>query len=152
MKAKLIKPSIDKEKSIWIAEIGEARLGCNIKIGWTLLLKENHYKLVYSNYFIVYPVLELDYQYFFDHISDAISNFSEYSSILSRFPTEEIMRTVFSKSPSSYWPEKAMDWLNFNKPLQLKLLPELEQFAINKAMPQSARNRARSMIDRALAP
>jgi hypothetical protein len=68
------------------------------------------------------------------------------AKVVDSFPKETLLKHIFHTSYSSYWPERALEWLAADQDLWSKFRDELMMFATNKTMPQGARQRAQRML------
>lgn len=62
------------------------------------------------------------------------------------FPKEALLKHTFHTAHSSYWPERALDWLAADQGLWPQFRDELKKFSTNKAMPQAARQHAQRLL------
>lgn len=92
------------------------------------------------------PVLDVPEADFAAFLKRVAASAPAWSRLVQSFPKETLLEHVFHTWYSSYWPERALDWLAADQALWPRFRDELKTLLSNKVMPQSARQHAQRML------
>lgn len=148
MNITFLSPSPIVDPYCWLVEMGSSRLGVHISNGWCMELSDGRLITFDSERWCtpLGPILDKDAKTFFDFLDSAAAAYPAYAESIHSFPTRLLIAYILQTSVTGYWPEKALEWLIFDKPIQPLLKDELEKFIEKKNMPQGARQKAKRIL------
>ena len=147
MKARLIEPMLEEGSYCWLIDLGGRLVGVHAQTGWCVRVEDRVIALDSESKFVpLGPVLDVPEADFAAFLKRAAVAAPAWSRLVQSFPKETLLKHVFHTSYSSYWPERALDWLAADQELWPLFRDELKAFSTNKVMPQSARQHAERML------
>lgn len=147
MKVCLIEPVLEDGSYFWLIELGGLLVGVHPRDGWCMRIDERVIALNAESKFVpLGPLLELPEADFSAFLKRIATTAPACAKLVESFPKETLLKHIFHTSYSSYWPERALDWLSADQKLWPRFLDELRAFSTHKAMPQVARQRAQRMV------
>lgn len=147
MKVRLIEPVLEEGSCCWLLELAGLLVGVNYKTGWCVRVEERVIPLdAESKFMPLSPLLEVPEADFSAFLKRAAAAVPACSELVQAFPKQALLKHIFHSSYSSYWPERALDWLAADQELWSNFREELKVFSTNKEMPQRARQIAQRML------
>lgn len=147
MEVKLLDPAVKDDSYCWLISLGGSFIGVHAQAGWCMCIGDSVLVLDAESKFVpLGPLLEMQPAEFFAFLKTAATTNQYFAHQIEKFPWEMMLKHVFHTSYSSYWPERALVWLETDQALWPKFQNELLTFSNNKVMPQRARQRARNML------
>ena len=147
MNVRLIEPAIEEGSYCWLVELGTRRVGVDAQAGWCMRIDDRVVMLdAESKLMPLGPLLgvpQAEFSAFLQRAADALPLWAQR---VRAFPKEALLKHIFHTSHSSYWPERALDWLAADQELWPQFRDELEAFSTNKVMPQAARQHAKRIL------
>lgn len=147
MKARLIEPMLQEGSYCWLIDLGGRLVGVHAEAGWCLRVEGRVIALDAESKFVpLGPVLDLPEADFAAFLKRTAAAAPAWSRVVQSFPKETLLKHIFHTSFSSYWPERALDWLAADQDLWPRFREELQAFSKNKVMSQGTRQHARRML------
>lgn len=150
MDARLIDPAIEEASYHWLIAIGDSLFGISSDSGWCMRVRGQIANLDYEDKFMpLGPLLDVKPSEFSAYIDKVAKSYPAIAHWVESFPKEKLLKYVFHSSYSSYWPVRALAWLEADRGLWPNFTAELHKFSANKDMPQSARQKAFKLLKKA---
>lgn len=144
---RLIEPMLEEGACRWLIDLGGRLVGVHAQTGWCVRVEDRVIALDEESKFVpLWPVLDVSEADFAAFLRRAAAAAPAWSRLVQSFPKETLLKHVFHTSYSSYWPERALDWLAADQELWPRFRDELKAFSTNKVMPQGARQHAQRML------
>jgi hypothetical protein len=147
MELKLLNPAVEDGPYCWLISLGGSYIGVHAEAGWCVCLDDSVLVLDAESKFVpLGPLLEMQPAEFSAFMQRAAATNPGFAHQIDGFPLEMLLKHIFHTSYSSYWPERALAWLETDQALWSRLQDELETFSKNKVMSQRARQHAQKML------
>lgn len=147
MELKLLDPAIEDGSYCWLISLGGSFIGVHAEAGWCVRIDDSVLVLDAESKFVpLGPLLEMQPGEFSAFVQRAAATNPRFARQISGFPRETLLKHIFHTSYSSYWPERALNWLAADQGLWPQFNDELKAFSTNKVMPQAARQHAQRLL------
>lgn len=147
MSVRLMDPMIEDAGYRWLISVGENLFGVGNQRIWCMRIRGQVTEMDSEAKFMpLGPLLEVNESEFSSYIERMSKVAPDCAASIREFPKENLLKYVFHTAYSSYWPERALIWLEADKPLWPKFENELRKFSTNKGMSQPARQKALAML------
>lgn len=147
MELRLLDPAVEDGSYCWLISLGGSFIGVHAEAGWCVRIDDSVLMLDAESKFVpLGPLLEMQPGEFLVFVQKAAAANPRFAHQISRFPREMLLKHIFHTSYSSYWPERALDWLTEDQRLWSQFKDELKGFSTNKVMPQAARQHAKRLL------
>lgn len=150
MNVQLLLPPQTESSAIWLANIGQVKLGVDFQNGWRLFAGGHTTGIVNpADTMPLLPLLETGRGRFYQHLQDVAQVQSSIASILLSFPEGLLVRFALESSVSDYWPLKALDWLDVQPTLYVEVSGSLTSLLDCAWATQRLRQRVVATVRRA---
>lgn len=147
MELKLLDPVVEEGPYCWLISLGGSVIGVHAEAGWCARMNGGVLVLDAESKFVpLGPLLEMQPGEFSAFMQRAAAANPRFAQQIGGFPREALLKHIFHTSFSSYWPERALAWLETEQALWPRFQSELLTFSKNKVMPQRARQHAQKML------
>lgn len=147
MNLRLIEPAVEEGSYCWLVELGPRRVGVHAQSGWCVRIDDRVVVLdAECKLMPLEPLLdvpEAEFSAFLQRVAKAMPMRAQH---VLTFPKEVLLKYVFHTAYSSYWPERALNWLAADQGLWPQFHDELKTFSTNKIMSQAARQQAKRLL------
>ncbi|MGA4240007.1 hypothetical protein ACI2TX_24825 [Ralstonia nicotianae] len=147
MKMLLIDPPLMAPKVVWLASIGQVRLGAHLHSEWCIGVGERNTVLSKPEDMMpLLPLLEMDRVRFYGHLYKVAQDHAELAGIVQSFPEALLLRFSFESSVSDYWPMKAIDWIKAAGKITPDVRESLSTMLNKSWVPQRLRQRVEMLV------
>ncbi|MCW7537067.1 hypothetical protein OOT46_04275 [Aquabacterium sp. A7-Y] len=148
MELKMLDPAVEEGSYCWLISLGGSVIGVHVDNGWCVRINDGSILVldVESKFVPLGPLLEMQPSEFSAFVQKAAATNPRFAHQISGFPRETLLKHIFHTSYSSYWPERALAWLETEQALWPRFQGELLTFSKNKVMSQRARQHAQKML------
>ncbi|WP_459204090.1 hypothetical protein ACQVRV_20925 (plasmid) [Ralstonia pseudosolanacearum] len=148
MRALLLVPPV-ATLPVWVAQIGQRRLGANLQGGWCIGVGELTIPLSKPEDMMpLLPLLELNREKFYEHLHRVAEDHVEILGGAQSFPETLLLRFAFESSVSEYWPMKAIEWLEGVHKIEPDVRESLRLMLSKTLVTQRLRQRVAVLIKR----
>lgn len=121
-------------------------LGLAVEGFWVCETHDDLLKLEKERYFVLLPMLERQFEEFWQELENSFKQVGLPTSIMTAFPVLEGVIGGLEQE-SDYWAKLALNWLESCPELQtIQLIPILEQVTLAKWASQAARHRSKRLL------
>lgn len=147
MRTQLLFPPLATLPVVWLALIGQVRLGFHVQDGWCIDVGGHATVLSKADDMMpLLPLLEVGRVQFYEHLHNVGQNCIELAGIVQSFPVALLLKFSFESSVSDYWPMKAMDWLEVSGRIAPDICESLRAMLSKSWATQRLRHRAAAII------
>ncbi|WP_080727883.1 hypothetical protein [Ralstonia solanacearum] len=149
MRTQLLFPPLATLPVVWLALIGQVRLGFHVQDGWCIDVGGHATVLSKADDMMpLLPLLEIGRVRFYDYLNNVGENRIELAGIVRSFPDALLVKFAFESSVSDYWPMKAMDWLDVSGRITTEICESMRAMLRKSWATQRLRHRAEAIIKR----